>query len=141
MKEKFLLFIVFLILAVGGYFLVAKFFVKQDKSLVENKMPTGQLTNVKETEVVKEFTLTAKQWSFDPEEIRVKQGDKVRLKISSVDVEHGFFLPDFDVNVKLMPGKEKTVEFTADKKGEFTFFCNVLCGTGHSDMNGKLVVE
>ncbi len=141
MKEKLILFIILLILGIGGYLFTAKFSVKENKNTVENKMPAGQLTDVKETEVVKEFTMTAKQWSFDPEEIRVKQGDKVRLKISSIDVDHGFGLPDFDVSVKLLPGKEEIVEFIADKKGEFTFFCDVLCGQGHRDMKGLLVVE
>ena len=93
------------------------------------------------TNPVKEFTMTAKQWTFDPAVITVKQGDKVKLKIKSVDVTHGFALPDFNVKVDLVPNKEETVEFVADKKGEFTFFCSVLCGDGHRDMKGKLVVE
>jgi cytochrome c oxidase subunit 2 len=90
---------------------------------------------------VKEFTMTAKRWAFDPGVITVKQGDKVRLKITSIDVTHGFALPDFDVKIDLVPNQEQTVEFTADKKGEFTFFCSVMCGAGHQDMKGKLVVE
>jgi len=90
---------------------------------------------------VKEFTMTAKQFDFDPATIKVKQGDKVRLKIKSVDVAHGFGLPDFNVSVDLAPGQEQTVEFTADKKGTFTFFCSVFCGSGHPDMKGKLIVE
>ena len=85
--------------------------------------------------------MIAKNWYFEPAEVRVKHGEKIVLKIKSVDVDHGFALPDFDVSVKLKPGFEETVEFTADKKGEFTFFCNVLCGQGHRDMKGKLIVE
>jgi len=90
---------------------------------------------------MKEFTMTAKQWSFDPATITVKKGDKVRLKIKNIDVTHGFALPDFGVRVDLIPDKEETIEFTADKKGEYTFFCSVMCGEGHKDMVGKLIVE
>ena|SRR3989339_370688 len=89
----------------------------------------------------KTFSITAKSWTFDPEEIRVKQNDKVKLIIKSIDVDHGFALPDFDVKVDLKPGIEQTIEFVATKKGEFTFFCSVFCGEGHSEMSGKLIVE
>ena len=89
---------------------------------------------------VKEFTMTAKQWEFVPSVITVNKGDKVKLIIKSIDVTHGFALPDFGVSKNLEPGKEVTVEFTADKTGEFTFFCNVICGAGHREMKGTLKV-
>jgi len=90
---------------------------------------------------VKEFSMTAKKFEFDPPTITVKQGDKVRLKVKSIDVEHGFSLPDFDIKVNLAPNKEEIIEFTADKKGTFTFFCSVFCGEGHRSMKGSLIVE
>jgi len=73
--------------------------------------------------------------------ITVKQGDKVKLNVKSIDVTHGFAIPEFNVKVDLLPNKEETIEFVADKKGEFTFFCSVICGEGHKNMKGKLVVE
>lgn len=90
---------------------------------------------------VKEFTITAKNWAFDPAVITVKQGDRVKLTVKSVDVSHGFALPDYGFDQKLEPGKEIVIEFIASKKGEFTYFCSVICGEGHKDMKGKLVVE
>lgn len=94
-----------------------------------------------ETAQAEELAVTAKQWAFEPAEIRVKKGDRVRLVITSVDVDHGFALPAFGVNVTLAPGRTETVEFTADRTGSFAFFCTVYCGAGHQDMNGKLIVE
>lgn len=120
---------------------MGKLFSSQESNTVNNSMPVQQTTDTKEMEAVKEFTMTAKQWQFEPGEVRVKQGDKVRLKITATDVAHGFALPDFNVKADLNPNVETVVEFTADKKGEFTFFCNVLCGTEHKDMKGKLIVE
>jgi|SRR3989338_102840 len=90
---------------------------------------------------VKEFTMTAKRWEFEPEVIRVNEGDTVRLFIKSIDVAHGFAVPDFGVNERLNPGQTVKVEFVADKTGIFTFFCSVQCGSGHSSMNGQLIVE
>ena len=93
------------------------------------------------TENVKEISVTARQWEFDPNPIIVNKGDKVKLSIKSVDVAHGFSLPDFGINKRLEPGKIETVEFIADKSGQFTFFCNVVCGSGHSNMKGTLIVN
>lgn len=93
------------------------------------------------TAAVKEFEMTARQWEFTPSTIRVNEGDNVKLTINSIDVAHGFGLPDFGVNERLEPGKTVTVEFTADKKGTFAFACTVFCGTGHSGMRGTLIVE
>lgn len=85
--------------------------------------------------------LVARQWEFTPREIRVNLGDKVELHIESVDVTHGFLLPEFGVNLRLTPGNDVHAEFTADKKGEFSFYCNVPCGRGHSGMVGLFIVE
>jgi cytochrome c oxidase subunit 2 len=89
----------------------------------------------------REFTITAAQWSFTPAVITVKEGDRVKFTITSVDVTHGFSIPEFNVNVQLVPNQSKTVEFVADKKGAYSFFCTVFCGAGHADMRGQLIVE
>jgi cytochrome c oxidase subunit 2 len=94
--------------------------------------PTGE---------IKEFELTAKQWEFSPNTITVNRGDIVKIHIESVDVTHGFALPDFGVNEILEPGNDIHVDFVADKVGTFTFFCSVSCGSGHSGMNGQLIVK
>jgi len=90
---------------------------------------------------VKEFVMTAKSWEFQPNTITVNQGDQVRLKITSLDIEHGFNIPDYGIKVNLLPQEEKIVEFTADQVGTFGFRCSVLCGDGHRDMIGQLIVQ
>ena len=90
---------------------------------------------------IKEFSIVAKKYEFVPGTITVNEGDTVVLNIESIDVEHGFALPTFGVNEQLSPGNEITVQFVADQKGTFSFFCNVYCGSGHSGMRGTLVVE
>ena len=116
-------------------------------SPIQAGMPVpGQEDKAKETVVVqdshvKEFDMAARQWAFEPSTITVNEGDKVILNIKSEDVTHGFAIFEFDVNERLAPGETKRVEFTADKKGEYVFFCSVPCGKGHKDMKGKLIVE
>ena len=125
--NKYFLLVLIVFFVIGGVF-----FLNQKKPAMKEESTTTP---------AKEFSMIAKKWQFDPSIINVKQGDKVRLKIKSIDVTHGFNLLDFNVNENLEPEKEVVVEFIADKKGEFSFFCSVFCGAGHSGMKGKLIVE
>lgn len=83
------------------------------------------------------------QWGFEPATIRVKQGTHVQLVLTTRDVPHGFSLSAFDVSKNILPGQTATVTFVADKRGTYTFGCDVACGTGHQEMQqaGTLVVE
>lgn len=99
---------------------------------------TSETEKVPET---KEFNVIAKRWDFSPSTITVNEGDTVILNIESIDVTHGFAIPDFGVSESLSPGNTVKIEFVADKTGTFSFFCNVFCGSGHSGMRGTLVVQ
>jgi cytochrome c oxidase subunit II len=96
---------------------------------------------VTEESTVKEFSITAKKWDFSPETITVNKGDLVKITITSTDVTHGFKIGAYDINEQFSKGEIKLIEFTADKEGEFPFYCSVPCGSGHNSMNGKLVVK
>ncbi|MBI2652929.1 cupredoxin domain-containing protein [Candidatus Woesearchaeota archaeon] len=111
---------------------------------VEEKIVSAEKETEKASstqEAVKEFKITAKQFQFEPSTIEVDKGDKVRLIVTSIDVPHGFSIPEYGINERLDPGKPVTIEFTADKQGSFTAFCSVFCGSGHSGMKGKLIVR
>ena len=112
---------------------------------VTQQVPAGdkeaeEMVAVSNSEV-KEFKMTAKQFAFVPETIEVNKGDKVRLIVTSTDIPHGIAIPEYGINERLDPGKEVSIEFTADKQGTFTAFCSVFCGSGHSNMKGKIVVR
>ena len=90
---------------------------------------------------VKEFKITSKQFAFEPSTIEVNRGDRVRLIVTSIDVPHGIAIPEYGINERLDPGKQVTIEFIAEKEGTFTTFCSVFCGSGHSNMKGKIIVK
>ncbi len=91
--------------------------------------------------------LEAYQWDWTPETITVKQGEKIRLVITSTaEVNqdftfHGFALEGYNISQVLPVGETTIVEFVAEKKGDFPFVCSVYCGTGHDEMLGTLKVE
>jgi cytochrome c oxidase subunit 2 len=69
-----------------------------------------------------------------PPVLVVPLGEKVRYTLTSNDVVHGFWIPEFMFQMQTIPGVENHVEFTANKLGEWPGRCNILCGRAHSQM-------
>jgi len=110
-------------------------------ALVFVSILTAPILFAQDSTVPHEIQVTAKKYEFNPSVIKVKKGEHVKLVITAIDHEHGFKLEDFKIDQHLMKGVPTTVEFTADKVGEFKFHCSHFCGPGHPKMKGKLVVE
>lgn len=64
----------------------------------------------------------------------VPVGKKVRLLITSVDVDHAWSVADFGVKKNAYPGYINEAWFTANRIGTYRGQCTVLCGRGHSYM-------
>ena len=88
----------------------------------------------------KVIKITAKKFNYTPAEVKLKKGVPVILEFRTQDVMMGFNLPDFNVRADMVPGKVTRLRLTPDKTGTFVFLCDVFCGTGHEEMNGKLTV-
>jgi hypothetical protein len=74
--------------------------------------------------------------------LRVKSGELITLRLSSMDVVHGFSIDEYNISEIIMPGEIVSVEFVAGQGGEFEFYCSARsCGPGHLDMRGTLIVE
>ena len=140
-----------MLLLVLSIFLLSACAQQKPEDLVGQGTPVSQQVPASDKDVeekvvtpsseVKEFKITAKQFQFEPSTIEVNKGDKVKLVVTSVDVPHGISIPEYGINERLDPGKPVTIEFTAEKEGTFTSFCSVFCGSGHSNMKGKIVVR
>ncbi len=89
--------------------------------------------------------MTAIRSHFNPEHIYLKQGDKVRWRITNteraVDATHGFAVPVYNITASLEPGETVTIEFIADTPGVFPFYCSEFCSALHLEMMGYLMVE
>ena len=85
--------------------------------------------------------VTGSGFRFTPEEIRVKQGQTVKVIFSNEEGEHDFVLDEFNVKTPTIEaGETAEVEFVADKKGTFEYYCSV---GQHRQMGmvGNLIVE
>lgn len=64
----------------------------------------------------------------------------VRVDLTSDDVLHNFWVPEFRVKQDAVPGKVTYLRFTPNALGEYKLLCAELCGTNHSGMLAKVRV-
>lgn len=72
--------------------------------------------------------------------LRVPARKPVKLIMTSKDVLHGFFVPDYRLKQDIVPGQYTYLYLHPDKEGSYDIFCTQYCGVGHSMMRGKLIV-
>jgi len=61
-------------------------------------------------------------------------GEKVRIRLSSPDVIHSFWVPSFLFKLDVIPGRNNAFVFTPTREGTYAGKCAELCGTYHSRM-------
>lgn len=116
--------------------------ISSDNSLISNQEGFPEPTvQVIDGQFERTIHMGVRQYAWDPSEIRVKQGELVRLIVHNADVQHGLVIPELNVLNIDIPPEGAVIEFTASKKGSFVFFCSYYCGEGHSEMRGKIIVE
>ena len=67
-------------------------------------------------------------------------GKRHRIILTSKDVVHSFWVPEFRIKQDAVPGKVISMIVTPTKIGSYTLLCNQLCGWGHTDMQGSVEV-
>lgn len=93
--------------------------------------------------------VVAKQWMWKfqhPEgqreinTLHVAVGQPVKLMMTSEDVIHSFFVPEFRVHMDVLPERYTSVWFQPTRPGEYHLFCSQYCGTNHAGMIGTVIV-
>lgn len=89
-------------------------------------------------------------WSFEypeygikTEELVLPVGRPVQFKMTSRDVIHSFWVPEWGVKMDTVPGMETSLHVTPTEVGAYKVMCAELCGVGHTVMvaPAKVVTE
>ena len=84
--------------------------------------------------------IVAHKFTFEPNQITLKKAAQVTLRLTSQDVNHGFYIRGLKVDEEIEPGMTTEVTLTPDKAGTFPTICDHFCGLGHKNMNMTVVV-
>jgi cytochrome c oxidase subunit 2 len=94
--------------------------------------------------------VTGQQWSWSFEypaygvtstEMHVPVGKQVLLQMTSRDVIHSFWVPEFRPKQDLVPGRITQLRITPTVIGDYKVRCAELCGTSHYSMEQPVIVE
>jgi cytochrome c oxidase subunit II len=86
--------------------------------------------------------IAARRFSYKPNEITLKKGERVTLVFRAKDVTHGIKIDEFNVNSELKKGRDAEITVTPKEVGHFEGRCAYYCGTGHGSMTLQInVVE
>ena len=96
-----------------------------------------------------EIHVVAKQWMWKTQhangrrevnELHLLVNQPVKLLMTSQDVIHDFFVPDFRTKQDVLPGRYTTQWFTPTRPGRYHLYCAEYCGMDHSQMGGWIHV-
>lgn len=96
-----------------------------------------------------EIYVVGKQWMWklqhmegvrEINQLHVPVNRDIKLILTSQDVIHSFFIPEFRIKQDVLPGRYTTLWFHATRPGTYHLFCAQFCGTQHSGMIGEVVV-
>jgi cytochrome c oxidase subunit 2 len=101
----------------------------------------SQITAPAPDEMVIEVTAQQFAWRFDyPDygitsaELNLPRGRQILFKLTSMDVIHSLWVPEFRIKQDAVPGMTTTLRITPSQVGQYKVRCAELCGTGHYSM-------
>jgi cytochrome c oxidase subunit 2 len=68
------------------------------------------------------------------------RGRSTKLTLTSNDVIHSFWVPEFGQKQDAVPGRTTTLVITPTRVGTYPVICTELCGLGHAVMRTRAVV-
>src|SRR5215216_4166126 len=94
--------------------------------------------------------VTGQQWSWSFEypdygvtstELHAPEGKQILLQMTSRDVIHSFWVPEFRLKQDLVPGRITELRVTPTLVGNYKVRCAEICGTSHAYMEALVIVN
>jgi plastocyanin len=143
-KSGFLVGVILLIIVGAGIY-----FFSSRQAGVQNKQVAGAKTVVSKTptqsptdlSAEKVFTVKGTSFAFNPNQLTVKKGEKVKIIFEDDGGFHDLVVDGYNIQTqKVTTGNTSEVEFVADKAGTFAYYCSVA-NHREKGMQGTLTVE
>jgi cytochrome c oxidase subunit 2 len=83
-----------------------------------------------------QLVVKATSWEFDKTEYAIPKDTPVQVSVENLKGAHSFEIVGQDIDIK--GGTSEIVNLPA---GTYDIKCNIMCGTGHTQMKAKLVVS
>jgi cytochrome c oxidase subunit 2 len=90
-------------------------------------------------------------WSFEypavngvsvvSDELHAPVGKQILLRMTSNDVIHSFWVPEFRVKQDVVPGRITELRITPIRLGNYKVRCAELCGTSHAYMEKPVIIS
>ena len=74
-------------------------------------------------------------------EIHIPTGEPIRVKLSTADVIHSFWVPQITGKTDLIPGQQNETWVEADRAGTYRGQCGEYCGLQHAHMALSIIAE
>lgn len=112
--------------------------------------PQQQIQNAVESAPIEEIDVTARQWAWvfhypkqdvTSTELHLPVDRRVRFKLHSEDVLHGFYVPAFRLNQYVVPRKDIDLELTPVKTGTYRLRDSMYSGTYFAANQTDVVVQ
>lgn len=87
------------------------------------------------------WTFEYPEYGFFSNELHLPVDQQVVLKMTSTDVIHSFWVPEFRVKQDVVPGRVTDYIITPTLIGDYKVRCAELCGTSHYNMQNTVIVE
>jgi cytochrome c oxidase subunit 2 len=106
----------------------------------------AEMRAIPENSMQVEVTAQMWKWTFKYENglqtdtLYVPVNKPVKLKMTSQDVNHAFYIPAFRIKKDVYPARDRFAWFQADKIGSYDIACAEYCGLNHSYMYSKIHV-
>lgn len=86
------------------------------------------------------FQFQYPQYLFASKDLYLPVNQQVDLQMTSLDVLHSFFVPEFRLKQDIIPGRTVDLRVTPNKIGHYHVECSQLCGKLHAQMVANVYV-
>jgi cytochrome c oxidase subunit 2 len=105
-----------------------------------NRVPPAAELEVKVTAFQWGWSFEYPQYGITSTEVRLPVDRPVLFKLTSTDVVHSFWVPEFRVKQDAVPGMVTALRVTPNRVGSYRVLCAEMCGVAHALMIAPVMV-